>query len=100
MGRSCPIRGIGFPIVPARDDARLGAAPLGAIERGKPMPEIVVYLIEGRTLEEKRGLVKDVTAAVVKNLGVPVESVTVSLVETAKTAKGKGGVLFSDMAPR
>jgi 4-oxalocrotonate tautomerase len=64
------------------------------------MPEIVVYLLEGRSLEEKRGLVKDVTAAVVKNIGVPVESVTVSLIETAKAAKGKGGVLFSDMAPR
>jgi 4-oxalocrotonate tautomerase len=64
------------------------------------MPEIVVYLLEGRTLEQKRGLVKDVTAAVVNNLGAPAESVTVSLVETPKTAKGKGGVLFSDMAPR
>jgi 4-oxalocrotonate tautomerase len=64
------------------------------------MPEIIVYLLEGRTLEDKRALVKDLTAAVVKNLGAPVESVTVSLVETAKTAKGKGGVLFSDMAPR
>jgi 4-oxalocrotonate tautomerase len=64
------------------------------------MPEIVVYLLEGRTLEEKRGLVKDVTAAVVKNIGAPAESVTVSRVETSKTAKGKGGVLFSDMAPR
>jgi len=51
-------------------------------------------------LEQKRGLVKDVTAAVVNNLGAPAESVTVSLVETPKTAKGKGGVLFSDMAPR
>ena len=64
------------------------------------MPEIVVYLLEGRSLESKRGLVKDVTAAVVKNLGVPVESVTVSMIETAKEANGKGGVLFSDMAPR
>ncbi len=64
------------------------------------MPEIVVYLLEGRSLEDKRGLVKDVTAAVVKNLGVPIELVTVSLIETAKQAKSKGGVLFSDMAPR
>jgi 4-oxalocrotonate tautomerase len=64
------------------------------------MPEIIVYLLEGRSLEDKRSLVKDITTAVVKNVGVPVESVTVSLVETAKTAKGKGGVLFSDMAPR
>jgi 4-oxalocrotonate tautomerase len=37
---------------------------------------------------------------VVKNLGAPPEAVTVSLVETPKTAKGKGGVLFSDMPAR
>ena len=64
------------------------------------MPEIVVYLLEGRDVEQKRALVKDLTAAIVKNIGAPAESVTVSLVETAKTSKGKGGVLFSDMAPR
>jgi 4-oxalocrotonate tautomerase len=64
------------------------------------MPEIVVYLLEGRSIEAKRELVKDLTAAVVKNLGAPAEAVTVSLVETPKTAKGKGGVLFSDMPGR
>jgi 4-oxalocrotonate tautomerase len=64
------------------------------------MPEIVVYLLEGRTLEQKRGLIKDLTAAVVKNAGSPAESVTVSIVETPKTNKGKAGVLFSDMPPR
>ena len=53
------------------------------------MPEVVVYILEGRTLEQKRGLVKDITAAVVKNAGVPIESVTVSLVETAKTDEGQ-----------
>jgi 4-oxalocrotonate tautomerase len=64
------------------------------------MPEIVVYLLEGRSLDQKRGLVKDLTAAVVKNIGAPAESVTVSLIETATTDKGKGGVLFSDLPPR
>jgi 4-oxalocrotonate tautomerase len=64
------------------------------------MPEIIVYLLEGRTLEQKRGLIKDLTAAVVKNTGSPVESVTVSIVETARTNKAKGGVLFSDMPSR
>ena len=63
------------------------------------MPEVVVYILEGRSLEQKRGLVKDITAAVVKNAGTTADSVTVSLVETPKTAKGKGGVLFSEMAP-
>ena len=64
------------------------------------MPEVFVHLLEGRTLEQKRGLIKDITAAVVKNAKVPTEAVVVSLIETAKTAKGKGGVLFSDMPPR
>jgi 4-oxalocrotonate tautomerase len=64
------------------------------------MPEVVVYILEGRTLEQKRGLVKDITAAVVKNAGTTADSVTVSLVETPKHAKGKGGVLFSEMPAR
>jgi 4-oxalocrotonate tautomerase len=64
------------------------------------MPEVVVYMLEGRSLDQKRGLIKDITAAIVKNAGTTAEQVTVSLVETAKTAKGKGGVLFSEMPPR
>jgi 4-oxalocrotonate tautomerase len=64
------------------------------------MPEVVVYLLEGRTLDTKRSLVKDITDAIVKNLAAPPEAVTVSLVETPKTDKGKGGVLFSDMPAR
>jgi 4-oxalocrotonate tautomerase len=64
------------------------------------MPEIIVYMLEGRTLDSKRELVKDNTAAVVKNLGAPPEAVTVQLVESAKASKGKGGVLFSDMPGR
>jgi 4-oxalocrotonate tautomerase len=64
------------------------------------MPEVVVYLLEGRSLEQKRGLIQDITAAVVKNAGAQPESVTVSLVESPKTSKGKGGVLFSEMPAR
>jgi 4-oxalocrotonate tautomerase len=64
------------------------------------MPEVVVYILEGRSLEQKRGLVQDITAAVVKNAGTKADQVTVSLVETPKTSKAKGGVLFSEMAAR
>jgi 4-oxalocrotonate tautomerase len=56
--------------------------------------------LEGRTIEQKRGLVKDITDAVVKNAGTTAEQVTVSLVETARTSKAKGGVLFSEMPKR
>jgi len=64
------------------------------------MPEVVIYILEGRSLEQKRGLVKDITEAVVKNAGTTSDQVTVSLVETAKTSKAKGGVLFSEMPAR
>jgi 4-oxalocrotonate tautomerase len=60
------------------------------------MPEVVVYLAEGRTLDQKRGLVQDITSAVVKNCAVPPDVVTVSLMETPKHNKAKGGVLFSE----
>jgi 4-oxalocrotonate tautomerase len=60
------------------------------------MPEVYVYAIEGRTLDQKRGLLQDITAAVVKNFGVPADSVVVQVVEAPKTNKAKGGVLFSE----
>ena len=61
------------------------------------MPEIYVHAVKGRTLDQKRALVKDITDAVVKNFAVPVEAVTVEIVESEPTAKAKGGVLFSEM---
>lgn len=56
-----------------------------------------MYLAEGRSLDQKRGLVKEITDAVVRNCAVKPEVVTVSIMETAKTNKAKGGVLFSEM---
>ncbi len=64
------------------------------------MPEVVVYALGGRSQEQKRGLCKDITEAVMKNFGAPADAVVVTLVETAKTDKAKGGVLFSEMPPR
>jgi 4-oxalocrotonate tautomerase len=64
------------------------------------MPEVVVYAIGGRSQDEKRGLCKDITDAVMKNFKVPADAVVVTLVETAKTDKAKGGVLFSEMPGR
>jgi 4-oxalocrotonate tautomerase len=61
------------------------------------MPEVVVYAIEGRSVDQKRGLVRDITNALVKNYGVPADAVVVTVVETAKHDKAKGGVLFSEM---
>jgi 4-oxalocrotonate tautomerase len=63
------------------------------------MPEVVVYTVAGRTVEQKRGLVRDMTEAVVKNFGVPSDAVVITLLETSTGDKAKGGVLFSDRAP-
>jgi 4-oxalocrotonate tautomerase len=71
-----------------------------SIEKEGAMPEIVFYALGGRSVEQKRALIKDFTDAVVKNYGVDASSVTITIVESTKDDKAKGGVLFSDMAPR
>lgn len=60
------------------------------------MPEVIVYAVEGRSPEQKKALMKDITEAVAKNFGSPAESVTVQIVESKKTDKAKGGVPFSE----
>ena len=45
------------------------------------MPLVTIKVIEGRTLEQKRGLAKDVTAAVVKNIGCPSSAVKIDIME-------------------
>jgi 4-oxalocrotonate tautomerase len=60
------------------------------------MPEIYVHAVEGRSLDQKRALIQDITAAVVRHFDVAPEAVLVEIVETAKHNKAKGGVLFSE----
>ena len=60
------------------------------------MPEVIVHAAEGRTPEQKKALMKDITDAVVKNFSVPIELVTVSVIEVPRTHKMKAGVLFSE----
>ena len=60
------------------------------------MPTVIVEVDEGRTVEQKRGLVKDVTDAVCKNFKVPPESVTIYIHEGKKENRGKAGKLVID----
>lgn len=60
------------------------------------MPIVTVLAIEGRTVEQKRGLVKDITEAVMKNFKVPPERVRVAIREIKKENFAVGGILFSD----
>jgi 4-oxalocrotonate tautomerase len=60
------------------------------------MPEVYVHAVEGRTKEQKKALIQDITHAVVKNFGVTADAVLVEIVESSRDNKAKGGVLFSE----
>ncbi len=60
------------------------------------MPEIHVFCAEGRTPEQKKKLMKGLTDAMVESFGVPVDAVTVQIMESPKTDKAKGGVPFTE----
>ena len=60
------------------------------------MPTVIVEVDEGRTVEQKRGLVKDITDAVCKNFKVPAEAVTIYIHEGKKENRGKAGKLVID----
>ncbi|HVI52861.1 MAG TPA: 2-hydroxymuconate tautomerase [Candidatus Sulfotelmatobacter sp.] len=56
------------------------------------MPIVEVTLIEGRSKEQKRALVKEVTDAVVSSIGAPVEAVRVIIREIPPEHFAVGGV--------
>ena len=60
------------------------------------MPEVYIHAFEGRTLEQKRKLVKSVTDAVCDSLDVKPEVVIVQLVEGKRENRAVGGVLTTD----
>lgn len=60
------------------------------------MPYITVKLTEGRSLEQKRDLVKRLTGAVVDSLAVPPDFVRIELVELKKDIFAVGGELVCD----
>jgi 4-oxalocrotonate tautomerase len=60
------------------------------------MPEVIVHAAAGRSPEQKKQLMLDITEAVVKNFGTPKEAVTVTIMESPRELKMKAGVLFSE----
>jgi 4-oxalocrotonate tautomerase len=60
------------------------------------MPTIIIEAFEGRTVEQKRGLVKDVTDAVCKNFGVKPTAVTIMIHELKKENYSQAGKLSID----
>lgn len=60
------------------------------------MPTIQVHLMEGRTVEQKKELVKALTEATVKTLGGSPESVDVLLYDIKRHDWATGGQLWSE----
>ncbi len=60
------------------------------------MPIVIVEADEGRTVEQKRALVKDMTEAVCKNFHVEPQTVTILIHEQKKENRGKAGKLAVD----
>lgn len=60
------------------------------------MPEVIIEIAQGRTQDQKRALIKEITEAVVRTCSVPADAVTVIIHENPLTDKGKGGVPFSE----
>ena len=58
------------------------------------MPEITINLAAGRTEEQKKGMMLDITQALVKNLGVDPEVVVIQINEAPLNNKMKGGKTF------
>ena len=61
------------------------------------MPEVYIHAYEGRTLEQKRKLVKAVTDAVTDSLNVKPEVVMVQIIEGKRENRAVAGVLATDM---
>lgn len=60
------------------------------------MPEVFIHAVEGRSVEQKRKLVAEITDAVVRNFKVAPEAVMVEIIESSRDNKAKGGKLFSE----
>ncbi len=61
------------------------------------MPFIQVTMVEGRTLEQKRALIAELTQAAVRSLDVPTDRVRIAIYEVSGDDWGIGGRPYSDV---
>jgi 4-oxalocrotonate tautomerase len=60
------------------------------------MPFVTINMLAGRTLDQKRKMVKDVTAAIVKNVGCPDAAVQIIITELQAENLAQAGNLRCD----
>ena len=61
------------------------------------MPFAQIYMLEGRTEEQKRAVIEKVTQALVEAVDAPVNTVRVLIQEVPKTNWGIAGVIAKDL---
>ena len=60
------------------------------------MPLVTINLLKGRTLDQKRQMARDVTSAIVKNVGCPDAAVQIMINEVESENLAQAGKLFCD----
>lgn len=60
------------------------------------MPHVQITMIEGRTTEQKRKVVKRITEVLHEELGTAPEGISVALVEVPRDSYARAGVLLAD----
>ena len=60
------------------------------------MPHLQITLLEGRTIEQKRRVVKRITEVMQEELNVKPESLSIAFVEVSRHDYARNGVLISD----
>ena len=60
------------------------------------VPLVVVKMLEGRSVEQKRRLVREITDVVVKFTGAPQDQVDVIIEDYPRENWAKAGTLYSD----
>ncbi|ALE55181.1 4-oxalocrotonate tautomerase [Burkholderia sp. K24] len=61
------------------------------------MPFAQIYLVEGRTEEQKRAVIENVTQALCEAVGAPIENVRVLIQDVPKTSWGIAGKSVKDL---
>ena len=87
-----------FKKMPRQPDRRMTGLRVNNNKGVIPMPEITVSMAAGRTDEQKAGMMRDITQALVKNLGVDADAVVIQINEAPLHHKMKGGKTFVERA--
>jgi 4-oxalocrotonate tautomerase len=58
------------------------------------MPEVTIHMAAGRTLEQKKAMMLEISEVVSKHAGADLENVVVQIVEAPLHDKMKGGKTF------